>query len=105
MNDTKTILVTGAGSGIGLAASRQLSAGGHRVVMISRDPTRGAAARDAIARIATGPQPVSLVAELSSQREIRRLADELHNRFASIDVLLNKRRDRFGAARAHGRRP
>jgi NAD(P)-dependent dehydrogenase (short-subunit alcohol dehydrogenase family) len=86
---TKTILITGASSGIGLAASLELAAMGTHVLMVSRDPARGEAARDEVARIATGSQPVFLPADLSSQLEIRRLADDLHNRFASLDVLFN----------------
>jgi retinol dehydrogenase-14 len=89
MSETKTVLITGASSGIGFATSRQLAAGGARVVMVSRDLASGATARDEIARIATGPQPLFLPTDLSSQREIRSLSDELHNRFAHIDVLLN----------------
>jgi NAD(P)-dependent dehydrogenase (short-subunit alcohol dehydrogenase family) len=45
MSNSKTIVITGASSGIGLAASRQLAASGAHVVMISRDPARGVAAR------------------------------------------------------------
>jgi NAD(P)-dependent dehydrogenase (short-subunit alcohol dehydrogenase family) len=86
---TKTILITGASSGIGLAASQELAAMGAHVLMVSRDPARGAAARDEVARIATGSQLAFLPADLSSQLEIRRLADDLHNRFASLDVLFN----------------
>lgn len=89
MSDTKTVLITGASSGIGLAAARQLAAGGARVVMVSRDPARGATARDEVVSIATGPEPVFLACDLSSQREIRRLSDDLHALFASIDVLIN----------------
>ena len=66
--------------------------------MVSRDPARGATARDEVARIATGPEPIFLASDLSSQREIRRLADGLQKRFVSIDVLINN------AGTASGRR-
>jgi NAD(P)-dependent dehydrogenase (short-subunit alcohol dehydrogenase family) len=46
MSETKTVLITGASSGIGFATSRQLAAGGARVVMVSRDLASGATARD-----------------------------------------------------------
>jgi NAD(P)-dependent dehydrogenase (short-subunit alcohol dehydrogenase family) len=89
MSDSKTIVITGASSGIGLAASRQLAAGGAHMVMISRERVRGAAARDEVARIATGPEPVFLAADLSSQSSVRALAALLHKRLGSIDVLIN----------------
>jgi len=85
----KTIVITGASSGLGLAIARQLSAGGARLVMVSHDPARGRAAREEVASVATGPEPTFLAADLSSQDSIRRLATVLHERFTSIDVLIN----------------
>jgi NAD(P)-dependent dehydrogenase (short-subunit alcohol dehydrogenase family) len=85
----KTVLVTGAGSGIGRAASRRLAELGAEVVMISRDPLRGAAARDEVAAGALGPEPIFIPADLSSQEAVRRLSAELHRRFDRIDVLIN----------------
>ena len=85
----KTIVITGASSGLGLAIARQLSAGGARLVMVSRDPARGRAAREEVASVATGPEPTFIAADLSSQDSIRRLAAVLHERFTSIDVLIN----------------
>jgi NAD(P)-dependent dehydrogenase (short-subunit alcohol dehydrogenase family) len=89
MSNTKTVLITGASSGIGLATSRQLAAGGAHVVMVSRDPARGATARDEVASVATGPEPNFLTTDLSSQASIRALAVVLHDRVGSIDVLIN----------------
>jgi NADPH:quinone reductase-like Zn-dependent oxidoreductase len=85
----KTVLVTGASSGIGLAASRHLAALGAALIMVSRDPIRGAAARDEVAAVAVGPQPVFVAADLSSQQAIRLLADQLHTRHERLDVLIN----------------
>lgn len=98
MSNTKTVLITGASSGIGLATSRQLAADGAHVVMVSRDPARGATARDEVASIATGPDPNFLATDLSSQASIRALAVALHDRVGSIDVLINN------AGTASGRR-
>ena len=89
MTETKTILLTGASSGIGFAAARQLAAAGAAVIMVSRDPARGAAARDQVARVAARPEPIFVAADLSSQQSIRTLAAELHARFSGIDVLIN----------------
>jgi retinol dehydrogenase 12 len=85
----KTIVITGASSGVGLAAARQLAANGARLVMVSHDPARGRAAREQVASVATGLEPIFLAADLSSQESIRGLAAVLHGRFTSIDVLIN----------------
>ena len=88
-NSKPRILVTGASSGIGLATAEQLAAGGAEVIMVSRDAARGDAARQEVAALATGAEPVFLAADLSSQASIHALSTLLHERFDSIDVLIN----------------
>ena len=89
MSEAKTIVLTGASSGIGLAAAQQLAAQGAALVLVSRDPVRGAAARDLVSQVATGPAPVFMAADLSRQGAIRSLASGLHKQLDRIDVLLN----------------
>jgi NAD(P)-dependent dehydrogenase (short-subunit alcohol dehydrogenase family) len=83
------VVITGASSGVGLAAAEQLAALGAEVVMISRGNGAGAPARDRVAALATGRAPIFLAADLSSLASIRELAGVLHERFDSIDVLIN----------------
>ena len=85
----KTCVVTGATSGIGAAAAQELARMGARVVVAGRDPSRCESTVDAI-RAATGnPEVESVLADLSSLAEVRRLASELTGRCPRIDVLAN----------------
>jgi NAD(P)-dependent dehydrogenase (short-subunit alcohol dehydrogenase family) len=85
----KTVVVTGASGGIGRAASLRLAELGAEVIMVSRDPRRGAAARDEVAAVALGPEPRFIAADVSSQAAIRALAHELNMMVGRLDVLIN----------------
>lgn len=87
--DGKVVLVTGANSGVGFATARALAELGSAVIMVCRDPNRGDSAKDAVAKVATGPAPVLLLADLSSQAAVRVLAGEVRSRFQRIDVLIS----------------
>lgn len=82
--DGKTCLVTGATSGIGLKTAEGLAAAGARLVVVGRSEQRVSALAEKL-----GPQTGSHVADLSSQSEVRRLAQELQDRYDRIDVLIN----------------
>jgi NAD(P)-dependent dehydrogenase (short-subunit alcohol dehydrogenase family) len=85
----KTVLITGATSGLGLATALLLAEQGAEVVMVGRDRTRGNFMRAEIAKCAAGSAPILFLADLSSQSEIHRLAEKLHRSFSRIDVLIN----------------
>jgi len=87
--DGKTVVITGASGGVGLAATLLLAERGAFVVMICRNPVRARFIRNEIAKVASGRSPVFFLANLSSQAEIRRMADDLHDSISQIDVLLN----------------
>ena len=94
--DGRVVLITGANSGIGFATARELAQDGATIVMICRHPARAAAARDEIARLAAGAEPVLFLADLSSQHAIRAVADKIRNQFGHIDVLINNAGAVFG---------
>ena len=85
----RIVLITGASSGIGLVTARELARLGARVVMLCRDRERGADARIAVAKAATGPAPELLITDIAAQASVRAAAAELSRRFERIDVLIN----------------
>ena len=62
---------------------------GARVGIVGRDRTRAEAAAAAIVRETGNPAVDVFVADLSSQAEVRRLADEVLATYPRLDVLLN----------------
>ena len=84
----RTVLVTGGTAGIGKATALGLATMGAHVAIVGRDRGRTEGAADEI-RAAGGSQVDALVADLSSQLEVRRLADQVRERLARIDVLVN----------------
>ena len=85
----KICLITGGTNGIGKSTAQELARMGATVVIVGRDAQKTAQVVAEI-RAATGNQNVdSLLADLSSQQEIRRLASEFKNKYAQLHVLLN----------------
>jgi NAD(P)-dependent dehydrogenase (short-subunit alcohol dehydrogenase family) len=85
----RTVVVTGATSGIGLAASVALAALGPELVLVGRDRARLEAAVAAVKARAPGAQVAALRADLSSLAEVRALAGELLARHPHLHVLVN----------------
>jgi retinol dehydrogenase-14 len=85
----KTVLVTGATSGIGLEASVALARQGARVVIVGRDPAKTEHAAVTVSARAGAKPEAQLLCDFSSQASIRALAGELLRRFDRIDVLVN----------------
>lgn len=77
---SRTIVLTGASSGIGEAAAKALAARGHRLVPIGRDPDR---TRTVAATIGADP----LLMDLADLASVRRTARMLMARPGRIDVL------------------
>ena len=84
----KTVLITGATSGIGRATALGLARMGAHLAITGRDRGRTEDAAREI-RAAGGGEVDVLVADLSSQSEVRRLAEEVLQSLSRIDVLIN----------------
>lgn len=84
----KTVVITGATSGIGTETARALADAGARVVMINRNPQKAEAVADDLRRTATGE--IDLVrGDMSSFASIREAANEVLERYPRIDVLIS----------------
>ena len=78
----KTIVITGASSGIGASAAKTLGAAGWDVAVVGRNEER----THEVAR-ACGGTP--FIADFDRLDEVRRLATSLSDRYEHIDVLAN----------------
>ena len=85
----KTVLITGATSGIGKATALRLAAMGADLAITGRDSRRTEAAADEISAAGAGGTVLPFVADLSAQSEVRRLAADVLQQLPRIDVLLN----------------
>jgi NAD(P)-dependent dehydrogenase (short-subunit alcohol dehydrogenase family) len=78
----RVAVITGAGSGIGLASARRMAAEGAKVVAVDIDKAAGQAAAEE-----TGG--VFVAADVSSEEDVRRLFDDVAGEFGRIDIAFN----------------
>ena len=82
--NTKVAIVTGGGSGIGLAIAEKFVQNGIRTVIAGRDENKLNAAREKLGELC---YPIRC--DLSNLSEIPNLVDIVIHRFGQIDVLVN----------------
>lgn len=87
--NTKVYMVTGATSGLGKAIALELAKTGENVIMVARDPERGARVQREISTAAQNPDMDLQLCDLSIMSSVRNLAMILNNRYEKIDVLIN----------------
>ncbi len=92
MNSTmqgKICMVTGATSGIGKVTARALAERGATVVVVGRSAEKSAATVAQI-RQQTGNSSVEfMLADLSAQAQVRKLAEEFKKKYSRLHVLVN----------------
>jgi NAD(P)-dependent dehydrogenase (short-subunit alcohol dehydrogenase family) len=85
----KTVVITGATSGIGEVAACRLAQQGARIVLIARDRARGEQTLKRLEVVAPGQNHVVHYANLSRLAEMKRAAEVIAGSEARIDVLIN----------------
>jgi len=93
----KTVVITGATSGIGQVASARLAAMGARLILVARDKARGEAALASLRTISPGINHSIHYADLSRLADVKRLAAEIAAAEPRIDVLINNAGALFGS--------
>jgi len=87
--DGKTVLITGANSGIGKETAKDLAKRGARVIMACRTMDTANKARDEIIKESGNESVFVRKLDLSSQKSVREFAAEILKTEKKIDVLIN----------------
>jgi len=85
----KVVMITGANSGIGKAASVALAKMGATLVMVTRNRERGEAAKAEIIKDSQNNSVDLLLADLSSLESVQQLATEFRKKYSKLHVLVN----------------
>lgn len=87
--DQRTVVITGANSGIGLETAVMLASAGDRVVIACRNEQKAQAAVAEISSRSGGTDVESVALDLARMSSVRECATEVGRRCEQIDVLIN----------------
>ncbi|MDN5863651.1 MAG: SDR family oxidoreductase [Gammaproteobacteria bacterium] len=95
----KTVLITGATSGIGLEAAVMLAGAGARLIIVGRNVAKTGIVLAEVAQRSESKHINSMLCDFASQAAIHRLADQFIARHQRLDILINN----AGTVNAHRR--
>lgn len=85
----KTILITGATDGIGLATARMLAPQGHQLLLHGRNPAKLAELQKTLSALPESGRVESYLADLSRMADVVALAKAVAEKHSTLDVLIN----------------
>ncbi|HEX6518523.1 MAG TPA: oxidoreductase [Streptosporangiaceae bacterium] len=85
----RTVVVTGANSGIGFQTARELAAHGANVVLACRDEAKGRDAAERITAAVPGADVDMVRLDLSSLASVRDAAERIRSGYPRLDLLIN----------------
>ena len=92
----KVCMITGANSGIGKVTALKLAEMGATVIMVCRNKEKGELAKAEIMESSRKKSIELMLADLSSQKSIRKLCKEFARKYQRLDVLINNAGGIFG---------
>lgn len=85
----RTVLITGANSGLGLRSAEALARAGAQVLLACRNPKKAAAALEAVEACATTRAPSVIALDLADLSSVEAAVDAVADRVDRLDVLMN----------------
>ena len=86
---SRVALVTGAGRGIGAATALALAEQGHRVALVSRTLSEVEGVAAEIARLHGPSRTLTLVADVSIEKEVDRIFQQTTSEWGPVEILVN----------------
>jgi NAD(P)-dependent dehydrogenase (short-subunit alcohol dehydrogenase family) len=83
----RTAIITGGSRGLGEAMAKALAESGAKILLVARDTARLEVVRDNIVKL--GGSAEFFAADVTSEQDVARLADNVNRRFAAPQILIN----------------
>lgn len=84
----KTVVITGANTGIGLATAKAFAQDGHHVILACRNQQKANSAKAEIEALGNGKVDV-IQLDLNDLNQVKQTAETLHKHYEKIDILVN----------------
>ncbi len=87
--ESRTVIVTGAASGIGFATAKQAALEGGNIVLVDLNEDRLRAAQDQIANAGTKTKTKAIKCDVSNSKEVSGVFEKAKDEFGRLDAVVN----------------